>query len=139
MAAIPDGVYKIQLPHGNSFITDPGEGRFLHLLPDEALGKNADKIKVTYNSERGAYSLQFEKSKKYLTFEREPSRNNKLVDGDKPRYFKIDKHSYYADHYAIYVAEDRQFHLGMAMERIYPPWVAMQNFPDIQPWKFDKA
>ncbi|CEL62831.1 hypothetical protein RSOLAG1IB_12581 [Rhizoctonia solani AG-1 IB] len=139
MSQIADGVYTISLPHGDSRITDPGEGRWLNLLPGGSLGKDADKIRIKFNGDRGGYSLQFEKSGKYFTFEGSPFPNNKLLDGDKPRYFKIQKHEFYPDMYAINLSEDKNFHIAMAMERIYPPWVAMNSFPEMQPWKFEKA
>ncbi|KAG8708610.1 hypothetical protein FRC09_001141 [Ceratobasidium sp. 395] len=139
MTAVPDGVYAIQLPNSDTAITDPGEGRYLHLLPHGALGQDADKIKVNYNGDKGAYSLQFEKSKKYLSYTDVPAMNNKLIDGDKPRYFKITKHDYYPDQFVITAAEDKNYHVGMALERIYPPWVALSSFPEKQPWSFKGA
>ncbi|KAG8707089.1 hypothetical protein FRC09_002033 [Ceratobasidium sp. 395] len=138
MTNIPDGCYFIQLPNSETAITDPGEGRYLHLLPHGTLGPDADKILVKHNDDKGAYSLQFEKSKKYLTYLNDPSMNNKLVDGDKPRYFKIAKHPYYPDQYVICAAEDKNYHVGMAMERIFPPWVALSALPETQPWSFKK-
>ncbi|CAE6498810.1 unnamed protein product [Rhizoctonia solani] len=139
MSRIEDGLYVIGLPFGESYITDPGEGRFLPLLPTGNLGKDANKIKLQYKEDKGAYSLQFEKSGKYLTFEGPPSINNKLLDGDKPRYFKIEAHPYAQGQYAIKVAEDKKFHIGLAMERIFPPWVAMNSFPEVQSWVIKKA
>ncbi|KAG9120730.1 hypothetical protein FRC07_003651 [Ceratobasidium sp. 392] len=137
---VPDGVYSISLSSGGAgSITDTGEGRYLSLLPHGALGDDADKINVAYKPEKGAYSLQFAKSGKYLTWLDEPRMNNKLVTGDKPRYFKIAKHEYYEDLFIISVAEDKQYHLAMALERIFPPWVALNNYPDKQPWGFKKA
>ncbi|QRW10446.1 hypothetical protein RhiLY_09445 [Ceratobasidium sp. AG-Ba] len=123
---------------GQGSITDPGEDRWIPLLPHGSLGADADKIAVKFNVEKG-YTFQFTKSKKYITFDGPPSINNKLLDGDKPRYFKIEQHPYQLDCYAIKVAEDKNFHLGLAMERIFPPWIAMSNFPEKQPWKFEKA
>ncbi|KAG8685088.1 hypothetical protein FRC11_011147 [Ceratobasidium sp. 423] len=139
MSTIPDGVYIISVPMGPGCITDPGEGRWVPLVPHNSLGKDADKIKIKYNHDQGAYSLQFEKSGKYLTFEGMPRMNNKLLDGDKPRYFKIDQHPYGPDQYAIKVAENKFFHVGLAMERVYPPWIAMTNLPEVQQWEIKKA
>ncbi|QRW10444.1 hypothetical protein RhiLY_09443 [Ceratobasidium sp. AG-Ba] len=124
---------------GRGSVTDPGEGRWVPLLPRDTLGPDADKIELTFNIDKGGYSLKFKKSQKYLTFDGPPSINNKLLDGDKPRYFKIEQHSYDSDRYAIYVAEDKKFHLGLAMERIFPPWVAMNNFPEVQPWEIKRV
>ncbi|KAJ1301167.1 hypothetical protein OPQ81_003578 [Rhizoctonia solani] len=135
MSNIENGVYIFSVPMGQGCITDPGEGRFLHLLPHGALGEDADKIRVNYNQDKGAYSLQFEKSKKYLSFLGEPSMNNKLVPDDKPRYFKIERHPYYPDMHVVKIAEDKSFHVGMALERIFPPWIAMTKLPEMQPWE----
>lgn len=55
------------------------------------------QIKVAYNSNRGAYSFQFSKSGKYLTYLGELFMNSKLVTGDKPAWFKITKHHYELD------------------------------------------
>ncbi|CAE6426308.1 unnamed protein product [Rhizoctonia solani] len=139
MSKIEDGVYIISVPMGPGCITDPGEGRWVPLVPHKSLGKDADKIKIKYNQDKGAYSLQFEKSGKYLTFEGSPSINNKLLDGDKPRYFKIAQHPYASDQYVIKVAEDPTYHIGIAMERIFPPWIAMTNLPEMQQWEINKA
>ncbi|CCO36410.1 hypothetical protein RSOLAG1IB_11654 [Rhizoctonia solani AG-1 IB] len=138
MPGINDGVYTISIPFGPGCITDPGEGRWVPLVPHGSLGPDADKILVRFNPDRGAYSLQFEKSKKYLTFEREPFPNNKLLDGDKPRYFKIEQHPYAPDQYMILVAEQSNYNIGPAMERIFPPWVAMGSSPQAQQWEFKK-
>jgi hypothetical protein len=46
MHKIADGTYAIALPHGNTTITDPGEGRWLNLLPPGSLGNDADKVRV---------------------------------------------------------------------------------------------
>lgn len=117
MSVIPDGTYSIELPFGNGAITDPGEGRFLNILPQGSLGPDAHKvswliwstgaiiivlalqIKIAYKSDKGGYALQFVKSGKYLTWNDEPSMNNKLVTGDKPRYFRITPHDYERDKY----------------------------------------
>ncbi|QRV96126.1 hypothetical protein RhiJN_24144 [Ceratobasidium sp. AG-Ba] len=135
-SSVPDGVYSICLPNSQDCITDTGEGRWLNLMQKGYLGPDAHKIIVKYIAERGGYYLQFEKSKKYITFDGEPSMNNKLLDGDKPRYFKITAHEYYPDLFVIAVAENKEYHLGMALERIFPPWVAMQNMEAAQPWHF---
>ncbi|KAB5591456.1 hypothetical protein CTheo_5101 [Ceratobasidium theobromae] len=135
---IPDGVYSIELPHGNSAITDSGEGHWLNLMHPGDLGKDADKIEVKYNDSHGAYSFKFKASKKYITFNGQPSMNNKLLTGDKPRYFKIAQHEQYPEQYVIYVAENIHYHLAIALERIYPPWVAMELTPEKQPWDFKK-
>ncbi|KEP47090.1 hypothetical protein V565_168650 [Rhizoctonia solani 123E] len=116
---------------GPGCITDPGEGRWVPLVPHKSLGKDADKA-------HSAYSFQFEKSEKYLTFEGMPSMNNKLLDGDKPRYFKIEEHPYHPDMHAIKIAENKSFHVGLAMEHILPPWIAMSSLPDMQQWKIKK-
>ncbi|EUC61421.1 transmembrane protein, putative [Rhizoctonia solani AG-3 Rhs1AP] len=129
MSRIEDGVYIISVPFGPGCITDPGEGRWVPLVPHNALGKDADKIIIQYNHDRGAFSLQFENSKKYITFDGIPSVNNKLKDGEKPRYFKIERHEFASDKYAICVAENKHFHVGMAMERVFPPWIAMSGLP----------
>ncbi|CAE6445587.1 unnamed protein product [Rhizoctonia solani] len=136
MSHIGDGVYSITIPFGPGCITDPGEGRWVPLVPSGSLGSDADKIRVVFNQDRGAYSLQFEKSKKYITFGGEPSMNNKLLTGDKPRYFKIEQHPYGPGQYAIKAAENKNFHLGLAMERVFPPWVAMTSLPEQQQWEF---
>ncbi|KAG8738962.1 hypothetical protein FRC12_016470 [Ceratobasidium sp. 428] len=133
---VPDGVYSIQLPFGGSSITDTGEGRYISLLPPGELGEDADKIQVAYKHEKGAYSFRFEKSKKYLTWEGDLRMNTKLIDGDKPRYFRITKHDFQEDGFTIIAAEDKQYHVGLALERIFPPWVALSNFPEKQPWLF---
>ncbi|KAB5591458.1 hypothetical protein CTheo_5103 [Ceratobasidium theobromae] len=135
---ISDGVYSIQLPHGSSAITDPGEGRWLNLMHPGELGKDADKIEVRFNQERGAYSFKFAASKKYITYEGEPSTNNKLCTGDKPRYFRIVQHEYYPEQYVIYTVENMHFHFAIAFERIFPPWVAMISGSDKQPWDLKK-
>ncbi|CAE6484085.1 unnamed protein product [Rhizoctonia solani] len=139
MSKIEDGVYIISVPMGPGCITDPGEGRWVPLVPHNSLGKDADKIRIKYNHDQGAYSLQFEKSGKYLTFDGLPAMNNKLLDGDKPRYFKIEQHPYSPDQYAIKVAENRAFHIGLAMERVFPPWIAMTSLPEMQQWEIKKA
>ncbi|KAG8751316.1 hypothetical protein FRC12_012509 [Ceratobasidium sp. 428] len=136
---VPDGTYSIELPFDGGCITDPGEGRFLHLLPHGVLGEDADKINVLYKPEKGCYIFQFAKSKKYLTWEGDLKTNTKLIDGDKPSCFKITKHNYEEDKFTISAAEDKQYHVGPALERIYPPWVAMLNFPEKQAWAFKKA
>ncbi|KAF8600445.1 hypothetical protein BDV93DRAFT_525452 [Ceratobasidium sp. AG-I] len=138
MATIPDGTYCIELPMGGPSITDSGEGRYLNLLPQGSLGPDAHKINIVYNSSQGAYAFKFAASGKCLTFLGEPGMNNKLVTGDKPRYFKISKHEYEQDKYTISVAEGKEFHIGMALERIFPPWVAMLSFPEKQAWSFKK-
>ncbi|CAE6411121.1 hypothetical protein ACGC1H_006416 [Rhizoctonia solani] len=139
MSKIEDGVYIISVPMGPGCITDPGEGRWVPLAPHKSLGKDADKIRIKYSHDKGAYSFQFEKSQKYLTFEGMPSMNNKLLDGDKPRYFKIEEHPYHPDMHAIKIAENKNFHVGLAMERILPPWIAMSNLPEIQQWEIKKV
>ncbi|KAG8708609.1 hypothetical protein FRC09_001140 [Ceratobasidium sp. 395] len=137
---VPDGVYSIQLPFGGGSITDAGEGRYLNLLDPGTLGPDAHKIKAYYKDDKGAYSLQFEKSGKYLTWADETLHmNTKLVVGDKPRYFKIAKHQFEEDKFSISAADDKQYHVGLALERIYPPWVALLNFPEKQPWAFNKV
>ncbi|QRV81690.1 hypothetical protein RhiJN_09705 [Ceratobasidium sp. AG-Ba] len=130
---VPDGVYSCELPNGVC-ITDSGEGRWLNLMPPNSLGRDAHKIIVKYNLDRGAYSLQFEKSKSYLTFDGVPSNNNKLLPGDKPRYFTITPHEYEKDKFVIGIKENKEDHLGMARELIYPPWVAMNNMQVAQAW-----
>ncbi|CAE6461104.1 unnamed protein product [Rhizoctonia solani] len=138
MSTVPDGVYSLELPFEQGSITDTGHGRWINILQPGSLGPDAHKVKVTYNKDKGAYTLQFEKSKLYITYEQEPRVNNKLIPGDKPRYFQIKPHDYDEDKYVIIVAEDKKFHVGLAMERIYPPWVAMTNFPEKQAWAFRK-
>ncbi|CAE6411109.1 hypothetical protein ACGC1H_006415 [Rhizoctonia solani] len=139
MSRIEDGVYIISVPFGPGCITDPGEGRWVPLVPHGALGDKSDRIRIQYNHDRGAFSLQFEKSKKFMSFEGMPSMNNKLLDADKPRYFKIERHEYAPEQYAIYVAEHKAFHIGLAMERVYPPWIAMTSLPEVQQWEIKKA
>ncbi|KAF8752394.1 hypothetical protein RhiXN_11052 [Rhizoctonia solani] len=140
MSTIKDGVYLFALPNSSgSCISDPGEGRYLPLLPPGAIDEDAHKIVVKWNEERGGYSLQFKKSGKYLAFEGPPGINNKLLDGDKPRYFKITEHVYDSEKYAITVSEDTKYHIGLAMERIFPPWVAMSSFPEVQAWDIKKV
>ncbi|KAG9082631.1 hypothetical protein FS749_006704 [Ceratobasidium sp. UAMH 11750] len=134
---VPDGIYSISLPFNGGAITDPGEGRYLLLLKPDSLGPHAHKIKVVYKHEKGAYTLQFEHSKEYLTWDGVPSQNNKLLTGDKPRYFKITQHHYETDKFVISTAEDKFFHVGVALERIFPPWVALSNFPEKQAWAFE--
>jgi len=131
--------YSIELPFGGGNITDTGEGRYLNLLPQGSLGPDAHKIKVVYNSDKGGYAFQFANSGKYLTWINEPSMNNKLVTGDKPRYFRITPHEYEKDKYTISIVEAKEYHLGPALERIYPPWVALLAFPERQAWAFNKA
>ncbi|CUA73470.1 hypothetical protein RSOLAG22IIIB_10829 [Rhizoctonia solani] len=139
MSKIEDGVYIISIPFGPGCITDPGEGRWVPLVPHNSLGKDADRVKIAYSEERGAYSIQFEKSGKYVAYNGAPTMNNKLLDGDKPCYFKIEKHEYSPEQYAIKVAENKTFHVGLAMERVYPPWVAMTSLPEVQQWEIKKA
>ncbi|KAF8600780.1 hypothetical protein BDV93DRAFT_510631 [Ceratobasidium sp. AG-I] len=131
---------SIRTSYGQGSVTDPGEGRFLHVLPHGALGEDADKIAIKYNADRGAYSLKFTKSGKFLTHADEPLHPNiKMVDGDKPAYFKITPHEYEKDKFCISHADNREYHVGLAMERIFPPWVALSNFPERQPWTIKKA
>ncbi|KAG9086942.1 hypothetical protein FS749_003269 [Ceratobasidium sp. UAMH 11750] len=134
--SIPDGIYTIELPFGQGAITDTGEGRYLNLLPHGSLGPDADKISAVYKAERGGYALQFEKSKKYLTWVEALRMNTKLVAGDKPRHFQITRHDYQEDMFVISVVEDKQYHVGLALERIVPPWIALSNFPEKQAWAF---
>ncbi|QRV96125.1 hypothetical protein RhiJN_24143 [Ceratobasidium sp. AG-Ba] len=131
---VPDGIYCIQVPYEGGGITDVGEGRWLEFLPKGNLGPDAHKVVVKYNMDKNAYSFQFEKSKKFITYGNEPSMNNKLVLGDKPRYFTIRPHEYETDQFVIGVAEKKEYNVAMALERIYPPWVAMSNFSPPQPW-----
>ncbi|CAE6411133.1 unnamed protein product [Rhizoctonia solani] len=138
MPAINDGVYSLELPFEQGCISDTGSGRYINVLQPGSLGPDAHKVKVTYNKEKGAYTLQFEKSKLYVTFEDEPRVNNKLLPGNKPRYFRIEPHEYDEGKYVIVVAEAKIFHIGLSMERISPPWVAMTNFPEKQSWAFRK-
>ncbi|CUA77382.1 hypothetical protein RSOLAG22IIIB_12716 [Rhizoctonia solani] len=136
MSKIEDGVYIISVSIRPGCITDPGEGRWVPLVPHKSLGKDADRIKIKYSEDQGAYSLQFEKSGKYLTFEGLPALSNKLLDGDKPRYFKNEQQPYGPDKYAnsvanslltvglcsIKVAENKFFRIVLAMERVIPLW-----------------
>ncbi|QRW10447.1 hypothetical protein RhiLY_09446 [Ceratobasidium sp. AG-Ba] len=62
--------------------------------------------------------------------------NNNLLTGNKPRYFHIEQHPYYGDMFVIRLVENKDYSLAMALERIFPPWVAMNNFPDTQAWDF---
>ncbi|CAE6498880.1 unnamed protein product [Rhizoctonia solani] len=139
MSTIKDGVYALELPFEQGSMTDTGDGRWISILQPGSLGPDAHKVKVVYNKDKGAYTLQFEKSELYITFEGKPMINNKLTPGDKPRYFQIKPHQYEEDKYIIIVAEDKKFHIGLAMERIFPPWVAMNDFPEKQAWLFRKV
>ncbi|KAG8700503.1 hypothetical protein FRC11_012876, partial [Ceratobasidium sp. 423] len=104
-----------------------------------SLGPEAHKVKVVYHKDKGAYSLQFEKSKEYIGYEGEPEMNKKLIDSDKPRYFKLQPHEYQHGKYVIVPVENKAFHVGLAMERIFPPWVALSSLPEKQAWAFEKA
>ncbi|KAL8243843.1 hypothetical protein R6Q59_010101 [Mikania micrantha] len=137
MSDISEGVYAIQLPNSDTCITDPGEGRYLNVLPKGSFGPDAYKIRVRKES-GGVYSLQFTASKKFITYNSDAGMNNKLVDGDKPKLFKIQKHEYYPDTWVITAAENQTYHVGLALERIYPPWVALSSFPERQAWSFVK-
>ncbi|KAF8688603.1 hypothetical protein RHS03_09616, partial [Rhizoctonia solani] len=155
MSTIKDGIYALELPFEQGSMTDTGDGRWISILQPGSLGPDAHKVKVVYNKDKGAYTLQFEKSELYITFEGKPMINNKLTPGDKPRYFQIKPHQYEEDKYmyvsgmprqnlslhadSIIVAEDKKFHIGLAMERIFPPWVAMNDFPEKQAWLFRKV
>ncbi|QRV96127.1 hypothetical protein RhiJN_24145 [Ceratobasidium sp. AG-Ba] len=132
---VPDGIYSIQLPHNEACITDCGQGGWLSLLEKGKRG-DAHKIEVIYNIDKGAYSLRFEESKKYLTFQGAPSMDNKLFPSDKPRYFIIKPHEYEKDKFAIGVAEHKMFHIATAAEHIYPPVVAMNDMLQKQAWHF---
>ncbi|KAG8738655.1 hypothetical protein FRC11_001214, partial [Ceratobasidium sp. 423] len=121
-STIADGVYSLELPFEQGCICDTGEGRWVNILQPGSLGPDAHKVKVTHNKEKGAYSLQFEKSKLYITFDGLPKINNKLIPGHKPRYFRIEPHDYDEGKYVIIVAEAKQFHIGLSMDQIVPPW-----------------
>lgn len=57
---------------------------------------------VKYSHERGGYSFKTH-SGQYVTYlEHHLQMNTKLTTGDKPRYFKIEKHEYQVDDY-VYV------------------------------------
>ncbi|CAE6431298.1 unnamed protein product [Rhizoctonia solani] len=135
---ISDGVYSLELPFEQGCICDTGEGRWVNVLQPGSLGPDAHKVKVTYHKDKGAYSLQFEKSELYLTFDGMPTINNKLIPGHKPRYFRIEPHDYDEDKHTIIVDEDKHFHIGLAMERVFPPFVAMNNLSAKQSWAFRK-
>ncbi|KDN47617.1 hypothetical protein RSAG8_03407, partial [Rhizoctonia solani AG-8 WAC10335] len=112
MPTIDDGVYSLELPFEQGCISDTGVGRYINILQPGSLGPDAHKVKVTYNKEKGAYTLQFEKSKLYITFEDEPRVNNKLLPGNKPRYFRIEPHDYDEGNYVIIVSEPNNSTLG---------------------------
>ncbi|QRW10450.1 hypothetical protein RhiLY_09449 [Ceratobasidium sp. AG-Ba] len=133
---VPDGIYCIKLPHSDSCISDPGQNHYLHLVPRDEDG-DAHKIEVQYKAERNGYVFRFEKSQKFLTWEDVPSKNTKLVPGDKPRYFTIKPHSDEKDFFAIGIVESKEFHVGMAKERIFPAWVALSDSDAVQPWRFE--
>ncbi|KAG8708608.1 hypothetical protein FRC09_001139 [Ceratobasidium sp. 395] len=136
---LPDDVYSIQLPYGNNLaITDPGEGRWVHLLPEGEAGPDAHKIKIVYHTSKGAYALIFRLTDKYLRFDDSPSEAKKLVDGDEPRFFKIAKHEYYPNQYVMTVLEDRQLHIGVSSEQVNPPEIALREYPEKQPWVFKR-
>lgn len=137
MATIPDGLYSISLPFGGGDITNAGEGRILSLLPRGSLGPDASKISVKYVTGKG-YTFLFPNPGTYVSYDGEPRMNNKLMPTTTTRYFNIEKHEYDEGKFVILVADNKDFSVAPALERIYPPWVAMVAFPEKQPWVFDR-
>ncbi|KDN47618.1 hypothetical protein RSAG8_03408, partial [Rhizoctonia solani AG-8 WAC10335] len=58
------------------------------------------------------------------------------MDSHKARYFKIEQHPY--GQWAIKIAENLYYHVGIATERIIPPWVAMTSHDEVQQWEIKK-
>ncbi|MFI9271186.1 hypothetical protein ACIGXM_10805 [Kitasatospora sp. NPDC052896] len=136
-AIIPDGLYTIGFPDCPSYLTAMASDRPAVLLPLEPDLYRQQQWTVRRERPSGAYVLHNRATATYLRAD-EAATNQKVVCAALPAAWRISGDE---DKYVITFDADEQgdqegqaLTLGMALERIYPPMVALQPALDPQPW-----